>query len=201
MNDKFYEQKKEKQDLMINGAMEIFAQKGFRHSAIDDMVKVSGVSKGLWFHYFENKVGLYSFVVDYAVKYAMLEYDINIKGDSFDYFDFIMNIENVKLELMDKYPYLPLLLISIEEEDDSEAVALIKETRQAYNDYMTGCVMKADKGMWDDENDFTLMSEMLRYTLRNMMRQYYKEPVFRKESYSKKTEQYVKMLKKMAQKC
>ena len=58
MNDKFYTLKKEKQDTMINGAMQIFALCGYRHASTDDMVKASGVSKGLWLHYFETKAGL-----------------------------------------------------------------------------------------------------------------------------------------------
>ena len=68
MNDKFFDLKKEKQDKMINGAMQVFALKGYKLASTDDMVKVAGVSKGLWFHYFVNKAGLYTFISDYCVK-------------------------------------------------------------------------------------------------------------------------------------
>ena len=63
MNDKFFDLKKEKQDKMINGAMQVFACKGYKNASTDDMVRDTGVSKGLWFHYFENKLGLYTFVL------------------------------------------------------------------------------------------------------------------------------------------
>ena len=46
MNDKFFDLKKEKQDKMINGAMQVFALKGYKLASTDDMVKVAGVSKG-----------------------------------------------------------------------------------------------------------------------------------------------------------
>ena len=69
MNEKFFELKKEKQDRMINGAMKVFARNGYKRASTDDMVKEAGVSKGLWFHYFGNKLGLYDFIADYAVKY------------------------------------------------------------------------------------------------------------------------------------
>ena len=58
MNEKFYNLTNEKQDCMINGAMEVFAINGFKRASTDEMVRVSGVSKGLWFHYFDNKLGL-----------------------------------------------------------------------------------------------------------------------------------------------
>ena len=64
MNDKFFELSKEKQDRMINGAVRVFAENGYKHASTDDMVKVAGVSKGLWFHYFGNKLGLYEFMCE-----------------------------------------------------------------------------------------------------------------------------------------
>ena len=57
MNEKFFDLAREKQDRMINGAIEVFAKNGYKHASTDDMVKTVGVSKGLWFHYFGSKVG------------------------------------------------------------------------------------------------------------------------------------------------
>ena len=49
MNEKFFDLAREKQDRMINGAIEVFAKNGYKHASTDDMVKTVGVSKGLWF--------------------------------------------------------------------------------------------------------------------------------------------------------
>ena len=73
MNGKFFDLKKEKQDRMLNAALKIFALQGYRHASTDDIVKEAGISKGLLFHYFESKLGLYSFVYDYSVRFVMLE--------------------------------------------------------------------------------------------------------------------------------
>ena len=75
MNEKFFDLSREKQDRMINGAIEIFAKNGYKHASTDDMVKAVGISKGLWFHYFGSKEGIYVFVYDYCVKYMLLELD------------------------------------------------------------------------------------------------------------------------------
>ena len=39
MNEKFFDLAREKQDRMINGAIEIFAKNGYKHASTDDMVK------------------------------------------------------------------------------------------------------------------------------------------------------------------
>ena len=72
MNDKFFDLPRVKQDRMINGALEVFAKNGYKHASTDDMVKAVGVSKGLWFHYFGSKPGIYTFVYGYSVKYMLL---------------------------------------------------------------------------------------------------------------------------------
>ena len=58
MNEKFFDLKKEKQDRMINAALKVFALNGYRHASTDDIVREAAISKGLLFHYFENKLGV-----------------------------------------------------------------------------------------------------------------------------------------------
>jgi AcrR family transcriptional regulator len=46
---------KEKRDHIIRCAFEIFSQKGYDATTMDDIVKLSGVSKGGIYHYFPSK--------------------------------------------------------------------------------------------------------------------------------------------------
>ena len=94
MNEKFFDLKKEKQDRMINAALKIFALKGYEHASTDDIVREAGISKGLLFHYFISKIGLYAFVYDYSVKYLMLEYSTGISKEETDYFELILQMKN-----------------------------------------------------------------------------------------------------------
>ena len=73
MNQKFFDIPKEKQDRIINAALQVFSQNGYRHAGTDEVVRRAGISKGLLFHYFESKLGLYIFLYDYAVRYMLLE--------------------------------------------------------------------------------------------------------------------------------
>ena len=73
MNQKFFDIQKEKQDRVINAALLVFSQNGYRHAGTDEVVKRASISKGLLFHYFESKLGLYVFLYDYAVRFMLLE--------------------------------------------------------------------------------------------------------------------------------
>ena len=73
MNHKFFDVSKEKQDRIINAALLVFAQNGYRHAGTDEVVRRACISKGLLFHYFESKLGLYVFLYDYAVRFMLLE--------------------------------------------------------------------------------------------------------------------------------
>ena len=86
MNPKFFDVKKEKQDAIINAALMVFAENGYRKASTDVIVKEAGISKGLLFHYFISKSGVYEFIYDYSVKYMMLELTNAVNKKETDFF-------------------------------------------------------------------------------------------------------------------
>ena len=73
MNERFFDLKKDRQDRIINGAMRIFTENGFRHASTDEMVAAASISKGLLFHYFKSKKGAYLFLYEYCTRYMLIE--------------------------------------------------------------------------------------------------------------------------------
>ncbi len=197
MNEKFYALKKEKQDTMINGAMQVFALYGYRHASTDEMVRVCGVSKGLWFHYFENKAGLYSFVASYALKYAMLEFNMRPSKAGSDYFDVRYDIEVCKTVMMNKYPYLPLFLISIEKEDDEEVQGILADPKAKYAEDMNELMMNADYGRLLEYDNRLLLTDMLDYTIDALMTEGYRAASFSKERYLVAVRKHLDALKEL----
>ncbi|MCQ2520749.1 MAG: TetR/AcrR family transcriptional regulator [Lachnospiraceae bacterium] len=145
MNEKFFQQKIEKQDLMINGALAAFARHGYRQASTDEMVKECGVSKGLWFHYFENKQGLYSFVVNYALRYAALELEGAVRQGERDFFEIREGIERAKVAMTEKYASLPLLLANIKLENAPEAKEMIAAGLAQYEEKKLGLLGAMDR--------------------------------------------------------
>lgn len=141
MNDKFFDLKREKQDRMINAGLKVFARYGYRHATTDDIVKEAGISKGLLFHYFENKVGVYVFLMDYSVRFLLLELSRNVKKDVTDFFELSRQMEWGKLQVLRNYPYMQAFLDKAFEENCIEALEECEEQKEAYqeklNEYYT----------------------------------------------------------------
>ncbi|MCO8194112.1 TetR/AcrR family transcriptional regulator [Anaerofustis sp. NSJ-163] len=55
INEKFYELEKEKQDKIINAAIEVFAKNDYKNVVTEEITYKAEISKGLLFYYFKNK--------------------------------------------------------------------------------------------------------------------------------------------------
>ena len=197
MNEKFYDLSKEKQDKMLNGGMQIFALCGYKHASTDEMVKVTGVSKGLWFHYFENKKGLYYYICSYGVRYALLEMSMKIDAKEKNYFQLRKDIESVKASLAEKYPYLPLLISSILCEDDPEAVEIIKSVRAQYEEKISEILLKANYSCFEKREDAGKLGHMLDAIFDRIMYDEYRLSVFDAKKYMEEVEEYIKIAEKI----
>jgi TetR/AcrR family fatty acid metabolism transcriptional regulator len=51
-------------DRILQAALQVFAEKGYHRTAVDDVVRVSGTSKGAVYHHFPNKEALFLALVD-----------------------------------------------------------------------------------------------------------------------------------------
>lgn len=131
MNEKFFDLKSEKQDKMINASLHLFADNGYKHASTDDIVREAGISKGLLFHYFINKQGLYSFLIDYSVRYLLYEYD-RLVGEETDYFAFFDKLESAKLNVLRNYPYMYKFIDRSKAETDPDIKALSKDELARY---------------------------------------------------------------------
>ena len=132
MNDKFFDLKREKQDRMINAGLKVFAKHGYRHATTDDIVREAGISKGLLFHYFTNKVGIYVFLMDYSVRFLLLELSRTVKKDTTNFFELYKQIESGKLAVLKNYPYMQAFLDKAFEEVCLEALEECEEQKEVY---------------------------------------------------------------------
>ena len=197
MNEKFFDLKKEKQDRMINGAMKVFAKNGYKRASTDEMVKEAGISKGLWFHYFDNKLGLYTFVTDYAVKYMNMELLAMTNRQPEDYFATQLQFEKTKLLVRKSYPCIPLFLSSLEREKDEEALEAIGEYLAAYTNAKNKVFEQVDEGLFKEDVKRKQLDMTIGFTLDGLLREAYEEEEFDEEGYRIVIEEYLSMMKKL----
>lgn len=200
MNNKFFDLSKEKQDRMINGALQIYGCNGYKHASTDDMVKAVGVSKGLWFHYFENKIGLYSFVYDYCVKYMIMELSTLVDEKERDYYEIVKQISFTFMRVMKSYPYYPIFLKRSMREDDLEALEATKESRDRLQNKLDSLLKNAQLDAVMDRSERQQMRALVRYTIIGIIEDHYGSQDLNTDKMYEEIVSYVTMLRTLSQK-
>lgn len=117
---KFFNIDEEKQQRILNAALNEFAQKGYDHASTNEMVKAAGISKGLLFHYFKNKKELYLFLHEHFIAVLLEEFFNEEQFAEPDVFERLKNIMILKSQLMKKYPEIFTFFVSAYTETSSE---------------------------------------------------------------------------------
>ena len=60
----------EKQQRVLEAAIDEFAERGYEKASMNTVVKKAGISKGALFKYFGNKSGLFAFVYRIALNHV-----------------------------------------------------------------------------------------------------------------------------------
>ena len=197
MNDRFWELKKEKQDRMINSALKVFSQYGYKHASTDEIVKGAGISKGLLFHYFESKIGLYAFLYDYATRFVTLELTANVEKSEDRYFELYKQILTAKANSMSQYPYIFLFLNKADEETENDALAVISERREKYQRIMHALRERADITTFIPGIDFEKVGVILDFTIDGLIQRAVISENFRADFFLEEATEYVDMMQNM----
>ncbi|MCI6630998.1 MAG: TetR/AcrR family transcriptional regulator [Lachnospiraceae bacterium] len=196
MNEKFFDLKKEKQDRMINAALKLFAENGYRRASTDDMVKEAGISKGLLFHYFGSKLGLYEFVYDYSVKFLTMELSSVLHQEETDFFVLRGQIEQAKAAVMKNFPYVQLFLYRASKEDETEALTAITEKRQQLRELYDSMYSHVDESSVAGGSPDRIR-RMTDYTLNGLLEDQLRMNSFSPEGYLTEAQTYLDELQRL----
>ena len=196
MNEKFFDLKKEKQDRMINAALKLFAENGYRRASTDDMVKEAGISKGLLFQYFGSKLGLYEFVYDYSVKFLTMELSSVLHQEETDFFVLRGQIEQAKAAVMKNFPYVQLFLYRASKEDETEALTAITEKRQQLRELYDSMYSHVDESSVAGGSPDRIR-RMTDYTLNGILEDLLRTNSFSPEGYLTEAQTYLDELQRL----
>lgn len=196
MNAKFFDVKKEKQDAIINAALKVFAENGYKKASTDVIVKTAGISKGLLFHYFYSKKGLYDFLYDYCVKYMSLELTQSVKKEETDFFKVQMMIEQARTRVMKNYPYMQQFLSTIRFETDGEALEAIGDTKDAMSQIYNGIYRQTDNTLFKDFVEVNRVIQMINWMSEGFIKDRFSEGVPNLDEMNEEFGKYLDMLKK-----
>lgn len=197
MNDKFFDLKQEKQDRIINAALKVFARSSYKHASTDDIVKEAGISKGLLFHYFESKIGLYAFLYDYSVRFMLLELSREVDRSETDFFALTKQMEEARMQVMKLYPYMQQFLNLGLKEEYPEAAEQIEERRADYRERMRAYTMQADYSVFAGIGESDRMIRLMQYTINGITAEVSARYDFTPEKLYREICEYIDMLQRM----
>jgi len=131
---KFLSLPQEKQNRIVDAAMRLFGEVGYKKAYISEIAAASGISKALVFHYFGSKKGLYSYLVYYTGKIVMTEAQHARDTAGKDFFDRAAIIIKFRLSIKNRYPAMDMFIESVFGEDDPEVAADIERLKAIATD-------------------------------------------------------------------
>ena len=76
----FEDIRQEKRQLIMNTALELFANNGYENTSVGDIAKAAGISKGLLYNYFRSKEELLETILNQGIDDLMNNFDLNKDG-------------------------------------------------------------------------------------------------------------------------
>ncbi|MGV8984063.1 TetR/AcrR family transcriptional regulator [Clostridium sp.] len=166
MFSKFLNLKPEKQEKILQAAIREFADKGYEKASTNEIVKEAGISKGILFHYFQNKKKLFLFVFDYCVEICMDEFFEKVDEKERDIFEKLRQIASFKLDLLHKYPSLFKFLEKGVAEECSEVKSEIEQkTKKLTESNYSKVFNNIDKSKFRDDVDVSRAINIIMWTL------------------------------------
>jgi len=142
---KFLSLPQEKQNRIVDAAMKLFGEVGYKKAYISEIAAASGISKALVFHYFGSKKGLYSYLVYNTGKIVMTEAQHARDTANKDFFDRVSITVRFRLSIKNRYPAMNTFIESVYDEDDPEVTADIEKLKAIATDMHSKVEISADE--------------------------------------------------------
>jgi TetR/AcrR family transcriptional regulator len=173
MFSKFLNLNPEKQDRILNAALKEFAQKGYQNASTNEIVKEAEISKGLLFHYFNNKKDMFFFLHDHFMDLFMEEILAKIDWSERDIFARYRDIALLKFDLFQKYPEMFNFIKKVYLEESTEVSADLELRKKeilskGYKDLFSDI----DVSMFKEGIDVGRAMNIIFWTMEGFMNQY-----------------------------
>lgn len=118
--EKFLALSKEKQKRIIEAGFNCFGKMGYKKASAQDIAQLAGISKGMIFHYFGSKKGMYLYLIEISYTEIMESFKNGYDITATDFFDRILMLTNCKIDCIKKHPSLLSFFTSLYFETDAE---------------------------------------------------------------------------------
>jgi len=173
MFSEFERLNEDKKNNIINSAIHVFAQKGYKKAATDDIIRVAGISKGSLFVYFKNKENLYLYVYDFVLETIINELLHENTTEERDVMERLKKFFLAELELVNKYPDMFEFVKMVNTEDIPSLSEKISERNlEKVNESYANIFKDIDQTRFKDDIEIEDALNVIRWTLNGLSERY-----------------------------
>lgn len=152
----------EKRLAIINSGLEIFSIYGFQKSSTDLIARKAGISKGLLFYYFKNKLSYFEFLFEYSQKIISSSIDMDLCRKTRDFFEVLECVIDQKYKLLTKYPHIFNFIVVAYWSNDNRIIDIVSNKAISYDNFnIYEYLDNIDKSKFKNEEDIHKVIEML----------------------------------------
>ena len=177
----------------MNAALKVFSKSNYKHASTDIIIKEAGISKGLLFHYFTNKAGLYSFLYAYCVKYVQMERIQIFQNRENNFFLRTLQVEQAYEKASKKYPYIEMFLARAQLEEEEEIHTLIQDKKQEFMNE-TDQFWIGNESEEQDKQEMLMIYALLRYTIDGIRGKYIDRAEFDPKTMFSERKEFIQFL-------
>lgn len=162
MTEIFNKLDEDKQLAIINSGLEIFSIYGFQKSSTDLIARKAGISKGLLFYYFKNKLSYFEFLFEYSQKIISSSIDMDLCKETRDFFEVLECVIDQKYKLLTKYPHIFNFIVVAYWSNDNRIIDIVSNKVISYDNFnIYEYLDNIDKSKFKNEEDIHKVIEML----------------------------------------
>lgn len=138
-------QETEKHSLILNAAASLFAKYGYKKTTVDEIVAEAGISKGLFYHYYQNKKQLYLHIYDTYTTALSQSVAKEVDTSNTDFFDRLKQISHLRIAFINQYPDLwGFLYTAYYEQHPDVALEIQSKNNQLLQESYSGTASNID---------------------------------------------------------
>ena len=195
MNERFLLLPAQRQDQIRNAAMKVFAECGYANASTLEIARDAGISKGLLFHYFQNKRELHLSLYRYCTDFVKAELARQRLEGEHDFFRLLLHSQQVKTEIMGRHRHLfEFLIRAFCEEDPLLRSDLASVDADLVPDSLASFLAQVDRSRFREGVDVEILLKMLLWCADGCMREHFRKSVVDPEAINRDFSEILKML-------
>jgi AcrR family transcriptional regulator len=135
----------DRQEAVVMAAAEEFALKDYESASLSEIVKKIGIAKGSFYRYFESKLSLYRYTLNYALQLRLQHEGKVLQQSHNDFFELLVENFQEKLAFDLKYPLFAALAYKVLQEQHEDVRETQRELKNQILDVLVGMLKEQQR--------------------------------------------------------